>query len=245
MEKIKSYVRKIPLLYCVLRKAYRFFLPEPELGITEQIERALREKTPVFFVQVGSNDGLQRDPIHRLIVTNKKWSGIFIEPVGFVFQRLKQNYNNAGRFTFENVAIGTKKGITKFYYVSEEARSALGDDLPSWYDQLGSFDRNHILKFLDGRLEPYIVEEELECVTMEEIFERNSVERVDLLHIDAEGFDFKILSQIDFKRYKPLIVLYEHAHLPVTEKEKAKSFLTTSGYSLREYDTDTLAIFKG
>lgn len=29
--------------------------------------------------------------------------------------------------------------------------------LPVWYDQLGSFDRQHIVKHLDGRLEPFIV----------------------------------------------------------------------------------------
>jgi FkbM family methyltransferase len=181
----------------------------------------------------------------RYSIKKKEWTGIFIEPVGFLFQRLKQNYEYSERFIFENVAIGTKKGRRKFYYVSEDAKAKLGDDLPHCYDKLGSFDRDHILRHLDGSLEPYIVEEEIQCVPMQEIFDKNDVKKIDLLHIDTEGFDYKILSQINFKRYKPLVVLYEHKHLSADEKEKANSLLKTSGYSLFEYGGDTLAIFKG
>ena len=61
---------------------------------------------------------------------------IWFEPVGFVFQRLKQNYRNAERFTFENVAIAKERGVAKIYYVLERAKAKLGGTLPHW-DQLG------------------------------------------------------------------------------------------------------------
>ena len=172
------------------------------------------------------------------------WSGIFIEPVRFIFQRLKKNYHNEKRFIFENVAIGNKKGRMKFYYVSEDAKAKLGNDLPFWYDQLGSFSKDYIMNHLHEKVGPYVVEEEIECVTLSELLERHCVQKIDLLHIDTEGFDYKVLLQMNFERYKPMVVLYEHTHLAVDEIEKAKLLLTRSGYNCNEYGGDTLAIFK-
>lgn len=230
-----------------MQKVYRFFFPYQSPGpkIAKQIEKTLEINGNIFFVQVGSNDGLQGDPLHELITKNKKWSGIFIEPVEFLFQRLKRNYENSERFVFEKVAIGSEKETKKFYYVKEGAKADLGDKLPFWYDQLGSFNKDHILKHLNGKLEPYIVEEEIQCVPIQEIFDKNLVKKLDLIHIDTEGFDYKVLSQVNFKKYKPSIVLYEHKHLSMDEKEKAKSLLKIFKYKLFEYKEDTLAIFKG
>jgi len=210
--------------------------------LQERIIRILKYEPSVFFVQVGSNDGLQGDPIHEFIMQNKSWSGIFIEPVRFLFERLRQNYQNADRFIFENVAISTEIGKRNFYYVSEKAKSELGSALPYWHDQLGSFDRNHIAKTLDGMLEPYIVEEEIECVPLEQVLDRNQVITIDLLHIDTEGFDYKVLSQLNLKKYHPLIILFEHNLLSPDELEKARSLLKNAGYKLFEYGADTLAL---
>ena len=241
----KESLREFPTVFSVLRTVYRFLFPSSEKLMAKQIMKTLGEKPSVFFVQVGAGDGVQGDLIHSLIDNNEHWSGVFIEPVEFVYRRLKQNYKDSERFVFENIAIGIEKGIKQFYYVSEEAKAKLGDDLPYWYDQLGSFDRNHILKHLDGKLEPYIVEEEIDCVPLQEILDKNNVKKIDLLHIDTEGFDYRVLSQINFNKYKPSIVLYEHRHLRDDEREKANSLLKNSGYSLRIYAGDTLAILKG
>ena len=44
-----------------------------------------------------------------------------------------------------------------FYYVSENAKGEFKEDIPFWYDQIGSFSKNHIIQHLDGKLEPYII----------------------------------------------------------------------------------------
>ena len=237
-ETIKAILEQYPALYQPLRKTYRTFKQRPIL-------KHLKSNNALFFVQVGSNDGVLGDPIHDLIIKHKNWRGMFIEPVPFLFERLKQNYKNSERFIFENVAISTEKGLRKFYYVSEKAQEEIGDNLPGWYDQLGSFDKNHILIHLKGALEPYIVEEEIETITMPELFERNQIEKIDLLHIDTEGFDYQVLSQIDFSRYKPQVVLYEHVHLSDDEKNAAESILRKYNYHYKTYDgKDTLAFIE-
>jgi hypothetical protein len=108
---------------------------------------------PAFFVQVGSNDGQRGDPLHDLIKSNPQWSGIFIEPVEYVFNRLVDNYGNDPRFRFEQIAIGDELGQRQFYYISEKALGI--DGLPDKCDQMGSFDRNHILR-QSAALAPYI-----------------------------------------------------------------------------------------
>jgi FkbM family methyltransferase len=249
-QKIKKLETISPNLYVIVKKIYRFFSPRKsqkeiyKKEIQKNIKEFLKNKSSVFFIQVGSNDGLQGDSIRDLIINDESWSGIFIEPVGFIFQNLKRNYGNKVRFIFENVAIAEKKGYAKFYYVSEQAKVDLGDKLPYWYDQLGTFDKNHILKHCDGELEPYIVEEDIECLPLQDILTRNNVQAIDLLHIDTEGYDYKVLSQVDFVGYKPLVMLYENTHLGVEERQKAELLLKTNDYRVTEYGGDTLAILQ-
>lgn len=239
IEKIKEFLRDFPRAYEVARRSYRL-LRGPDPTMQERIIRALGKKRSVFFVQVGSNDGLQGDPIHDLIVSHKTWAGIFIEPVGFLFNRLKKNYGHTARFVFENVAIGNEKGTSRFYYVSESAKDE--PDLPYWHDQLGSFNQNHILQSLGGKVSPYIIEEEIDCLPLQEVLNRNQVSAIDLIHIDTEGFDYQVLSQVDLSKYKPVIILFEHHHLIGGEFEKAGSLLHRAGYQLFEYGADTLAV---
>ena len=236
---IKAYLRNLPLVYRGLKWIYRQFRgADPTMQ--EQILKAIGIKSEVFFIQVGSNDGVQGDPIHDLIITHKNWRGIFIEPIGFLFSRLRKNYGDSERFIFENVAIGTRSETKRFYYISEQAKSEL--DLPYWHDQLGSFDKNHISRMLGDQMRPYIIEADVECQTLQAIFDRNRVDAIDLLHIDTEGFDYQVLSQVDLKRYKPSVILFEHHLLTDDEFFKARKLLRRTGYRLLQYGNDTLAI---
>lgn len=236
---IKGYLRNLPLVYRSLKWIYRRFRGA-DLTIQEQMLKAIGNKTEVFFVQVGSNDGVQGDPIHDLVMDRKNWRGIFIEPISFLFSRLRKNYGDSERFVFENVAIGTRSETKKFYYVSEKAKSEL--DLPYWHDQLGSFDKNHINKMLGDHMSPYIIEEDVECQPLQTVLDRNRVEAIDLIHIDTEGFDYKVLSQVDLKRYKPSVILFEHHLLTDDEFFKARKLLRKTGYRLVQYGNDTLAL---
>jgi FkbM family methyltransferase len=204
------------------------------------IKRKLDRRTSVFFVQVGSNDGLNGDPLHKLIKSNLKWKGVFIEPVRYAFERLRRNYGAHEKFVYENVAIAETAGEIDFFYVSEDAKQKL-DHLPQWYDQLGSFDRAHIVKHLDGRLEPFIVKERVKCETLNEVLDRNHVSEIDLLHIDAEGFDYNVLIQINFVKYRPYVIVFEHKHLTPNSKLNAIVLLKRHGYTIGEFGGDTVA----
>lgn len=245
-EALLRFIKNIPFFYAFLRRINRVFYPV-QLSNLEKIQKGILEnlgtKDSVFFVQVGSNDGKQGDPLHDLVLTDHKWRGIFIEPVSYLFDRLQTNYQNSDRFLFERKAIAPSEGLLEFFYVSERAKRELGDELPYWYDQLGSFDRNHILKHLDGRLEPYIVAEKIETAPLQLILDKHGVAHVDLVHIDTERHDYKVLTTMDFSKVKPSVILYEHKHLSGEELTAAELLLNKNGYRCEQIGSDTLATY--
>src|SRR3990172_11007463 len=148
-----------------------------------------------IIVQIGANDGIVGDPLHELIQTHVDWQVLFVEPVPYLFERLKLNYGLSGRFKYENAAIND--GSTcNFYWVGEEAGHELLN-LPRWWDQLASFDKEHILRHLDGRLGPYIRTTVLNGLTLNQLIDKHDLNRIDLLYIDTEGHDWQILRQLD------------------------------------------------
>lgn len=190
-------------------------------------------------VQIGSNDGKTGDPLYPLLQKNKNWKALFVEPVPYSFEKLQNNYPDKKRFQFENVAINDGTQLT-FYWVDHKAKQAL-PDLPYWYDQLGSFDRQHILNHLDGALEPFILSANLEGLTLQQLFDRNEIKEIDILHIDTEGYDWKILSQLNLKKYQPAFILFEYNHLAKDELNAAIAMLNPQ-YKLFNLGIDLLAV---
>jgi FkbM family methyltransferase len=209
--------------------------------LAAQIERALADcGDQVFFVQVGSNDGVHDDPLHDLIRRHGGWRGIFVEPVASVFSELRRNYNDDPRFVFLNVAVGRTRGTQKFHYVSETARGAVSD-LPDWYSRIGSFSRAHITTLLGPTIEPFIVEADVQAVPLADILAEHAVESIDLLHIDAEGFDDAVLAQLDFARFRPRVILIERAHLSPLGDHRTRELFRAQGYSCTRLAADYLA----
>lgn len=195
---------------------------------------------PVF-VKVGANDGITGDPCSDILLAQTQWKGLLIEPVPYCFERLKANFPDSQRFTLEQVAIGATAGEATFYYVDKEAINDI-PDLPVWYDQIGSFDKKHILKHLDGMLEPYITECSIEVYTLSGILKKNRIQDVHLLHIDAEGYDYDVLKSLDLVDHAPLIIFFEHTHLSDAQKTEMIGLLRKHRYCVRDCGTDYLAI---
>ena len=208
---------------------------------TEQKVEANLPEGDIFFVQIGSNDGMRSDPIFKLAVDNPRWRGLLVEPVVYMYNRLRANYRYQRRFAFENAAINHHDGTTTFYTVSTEAEGRVVD-LPSWYDQIGSLYKDHILKHLDGRLEPFIEATEVPCLSLCSLLRKHAVSSVDLIHIDAEGFDASIMEQIDLLGLMPKVMVYEHWHMSRAQASIAASRLQNRGYKLSVSDLDTIAV---
>ncbi|MEY8848453.1 FkbM family methyltransferase [Psychroserpens sp. XS_ASV72] len=238
MKNVKKFLSKLPFIGKKIqryhRKKNRYVFDKP----TVWIERLLPNE-PIQIVQIGSNDGMHGDPLRDLIKKNDQWNALFVEPIPYLFEKLKTNYGEETRFSFENSAInnGTEQ---IFYSVKEEAKNHV-QNLPKWYDQLGSFKRENITKHLNGALEPYIIEMRLTGLTLDGLFQKHGIQKLQLLHIDTEGYDWNVLSQLDLKSYQPQIILFEHVHLTTEEKSNAINHLK-SKYSIVQVGNDMICL---
>ena len=169
-----------------------------------------------------------------------RWQGLLIEPVPYLFQRLQSAFSDANRFSLERVAVGSSTGTASFFYVDEAARAQI-PHLPFWYDQLGSFYRQHIVKHLDGALEPYIIEEQMPVRPLSTILNQYG-HGIHLLHIDTEGHDYEVLRTLDFRRHRPHAVLIEHKHLSVADKDATRELLEQHNYRVRDCGADYFAV---
>ena len=65
-----------------------------------------------------------------------------------------------------------------------------------------------------------------------------------MLHVDAEGHDFRVLKTLDFALYTPLVIFVEHIHLESAQKTEMKQFLCDQGYAVRDCGDDYFAVHK-
>jgi FkbM family methyltransferase len=195
---------------------------------------------PVF-VKIGASDGTTDDPCSDILLANTNWRGLLIEPVPYCFDRLRANFQDSRRFSLEQVAIGAPAGEDTFYYVDAKAIQKI-PSLPTWFDQLESFDRNHIMKHLDGVLEPFIIECKVQVCPLSDVLMRNGIQDVHLLHVDTEGHDYEVLKTLDFAKHAPLSIFVEHKHLSDAKKAEMLNLLQENGYSVGDCGEDYFAV---
>jgi FkbM family methyltransferase len=195
---------------------------------------------PVF-VKIGACDGITDDPCSDILLANTNWRGLLIEPAPYCFDRLRANFQDSRRFCLEQVAIGAPAGEGTFYYVDAKAIESI-PSLPTWFDQLGSFDRNHIMKHLDGVLDPFIIECKVQVCPLSDVLMRNRIQYVHLLHVDTEGHDYEVLKTLDFTKHAPLSIFVEHKHLSETQKTEMLCLFRKHGYSVRDCGGDYFAV---
>jgi FkbM family methyltransferase len=197
---------------------------------------------PVTFVQIGSNDGTTDDPL-RALTEAYGWSGVLVEPVDYVFARLEQERGSDARLRLENAAIGDHDGQSTFFCL-RQGRSE--EHLPDWHDQLGSFSLETLLSAEHEEEIPEIrdlvVTTTVRTLTFASLCSKHGIERFDLLHIDAEGYDWEILRQIELEHYRPSVVLYEHKHLSFADRRCAETRLEIGGYACHQTVFDTIAV---
>jgi FkbM family methyltransferase len=187
---------------------------------SRRLRNRLRGQQALTVVQIGSNDGKTDDPIHQLLSENATWNALLVEPIPFLFQRLMRNYAGRENTQFANVAIGESEGEMTFYYL-EEALKIQMPDLPPWFDQLGSFDSEHIVKHLGEEIRPFVKTLNIPATPLSQLLQKHSITQIDLLHIDTEGYDWSILKQLDLKTYRPKVILFEYKHLSTSDRAAA------------------------
>jgi len=192
-----------------------------------------------FFLQIGANDGFTGDPLYPLITrADTNWRGVLVEPVAHLFAQLSQRHGQNPALRLERAAIGEQDGTTVIH------RLTIAPNDSVWLDQIPSLDRATLQEGAEqfGKATHAVVEEEVPSLTVATLLRRHAINQLDLLVIDAEGWDWRILRQFDFGGLRPKLILYEHQHLRADERAAAHRFLAGFKYVWAETkEGDTLA----
>jgi len=204
--------------------------------VADRLHRFALAHRDVFFVQVGAHDARAGDQL-SLYIERDGWRGVLVEPVPELFERLRARYEGSPGLAFENVALAEEDGTRSFYQLDETA-----GDVYALADHLGSLDREVLLSHEEQvpNIEDHLVRIEVPCASFDTLLRRHAIEHIDVLSLDTEGYDGKLLRAFPWHRVQPRLVAYEHNHLDAPEREATETLLRELGYELVRSRTNTL-----
>jgi len=192
----------------------------------------------VFFVQIGAMDGVTDDPIHDLVL-KYGWRGLLVEPIRDHFETLQKTYAGVEGLAFENAAITDKTGPGTMYRVPTQTVRDM--KLHPWALQASSFhlDRSDLG---NDEMKPHLVQETVACLTLPDLLAKHNVTELQVLQMDTEGYDFPILNQLDFRRFRPKIINLEIVNMTKQELGRCKRLLDDHGYHYTKVGYDLLSV---
>ena len=182
--------------------------------------------TDKFFIEIGTSDFETLLPL-----TKNGWKGIFIEPVKYLLDNLER----VDGCEYLNTAINTYDGMTNVHYATNPAKQ--------WQRGVGYIDEavsvTGVSNYFDDKNS---TTEVVACTTLNTLLEQYKVKKIDLLKMDVEGFEKKILESFDWT-IKPAVLNVEIRHWTNEERSLWKRELEEKGYVVFMEGPDLFAMF--
>ncbi|WP_163566216.1 FkbM family methyltransferase [Helicobacter suis] len=201
--KLKNIIKRIlRLFFPTLEDRFHKWLLEKDRKSYSQDKQDLfvqffykDEKGPLFFVDIGANDGisfsntylLENDPSH-------KWGGgVLIEADSNVYTELLKNRSNP-KIKKHNVALCNTDGEVSFMQITGYAQMLSGI--------VSEYDKRH-LEWIEREVNRH--GSDCQIVKMQgarfDTIMKGEQKKIDYLSIDVEGGEMKILESINFDNY--------------------------------------------
>ena len=168
------------------------------------------DKKNGLYVDVGCFHPLDRNNTYLLYLNN--WRGINIDISQFSIDLF--NFMRPDDLNFK-CAVSEKNQIVKTFFQKE-------------LSQLSTTDEEQAKKVFQGEIKS----REIQSYTLNYILENSKYNKreIDLLDIDVEGTDYKVLLGLNFEKYKPKLICVE-IHKKNIKEDKIYKFLTNKGYT--------------
>ena len=153
------------------------------------IQNYFKNKNKGFYVDIGCYH-----PIHRnntFLLYKKGWRGMNIDIHNFsieLFEHVRPKDLNY------NFAVSNKNEKIKMYFQKE-------------LSQLSTIEQDQAKKVFQGTIK----QKEIQAYTLNEILNFSKLEnkKIDLLDVDVEGADLKVLQGLSFEKYRPELICVE------------------------------------
>ena len=170
-----------------------------------------KDKKNGFYVDVGCYH-----PIHRnntYLLHKKNWNGINIDTSQFSIDLF--DYMRPKDLNY-HCAISNKNEIIKLFYQKE-------------LSQISTTEKGQAESVFQGNIK----EKDIQAFTLDEILSKDKYNnsKIDLLDVDVEGADLKVLKGLSFDKFKPELVCVE-IHENEIKKSDIYNFLIHKNYEL-------------
>jgi FkbM family methyltransferase len=180
-----------------------------------------------LFLEIGSADFDTCLPLAKA-----GWSGISIEPVPYLFERVRKQYEGYD-VRVGNYAISDRIGSVKMAVAREDGWLTGCSHVVS---------DNHLgykLSTNPDRLEDFDLIIDVDCMTLDDLlFSVPQSKQIDFMKVDTEGHELNIFMNYSF-RIKPRFVKIEHKHVDDTLLTRK---LEENGYLVWTEESDIYGI---
>lgn len=180
-------------------------------------ENIFKSKRGGFFLEMGADDGIKHS--NTLFFEQELgWNGICIEPREAAFNDLVKNR----KCICENICVAKESGEKKFMEVVGYA-----DQLSGLVD---NFDKEHverIEKEVDGQATTKKIIN-VNCLTLNDIFKKHNVTKIDYFSLDIEGGELDILKSIDLQKTPIDVLSIENNY----QDKDTRKFLIQNNYKM-------------
>jgi FkbM family methyltransferase len=201
-----------------------------------------KKNNEVLALNIGAMDGVLFDEMIGYS-TMYKFKGLYVEPIPYLFERLKNNISLGN--LFENSAISDYNGEIEMMTIDKDVIDSglvhncfygMSAVFPPRNGLGSEFDRPTVEKY--GKLV------KVPCITFETLMEKHNITKFDIIKIDAEGHDYMIFKQVDLKKYSPSVIRIEWINLSQEEQNSILDKLKQSDYIYELSGQDIIAIPK-
>lgn len=146
-----------------------------------------------FFVEVGCIDGKRFS--NTLTFEYRGWSGLCIEAHSDYIDLLKRNRPNS---IIEHCAVSDQDEDSVTFYANSRG-------------SLSTLDRTREKDFAKrfGHFFTGFQEQLVPMRTLNTLFTKHNISRIDILSIDVEGHEIEVLKGLDLNKYRPKVLLVE------------------------------------
>ena len=188
-------------------KNQRLISEQSSLNLKNTLNKIFKDFNITSIIQIGANDGDKFDELKNFI-SSKNLNCILVEPIKKYFDLMTKNYSQEKNFIFENSAISVHEKTNYIFSVKEKYLERYSDHVRG----ISSFNKSHVLKH--NVKNSHIEKIKVNTQTIGELINKYQLKSLDLLYVDAEGYDGDIVLSFlrDNNKLKPIII-FEYIHI--------------------------------